>query len=392
MVAGFAEDIDSEDDSVAPAVTNHIDDDLDEKQIAKKPQKPSAAIAAELTSSEEEENEDNSDEDRKKGSKRENERSREKKGNEAGNEGVTLKLEMPVSSASPMLPVEDGFGLGSEDVDDWLNSPDTDPKVLFTLWPLKPLKFPFLSLYVSNRSIGENLLKYQWNLSSVIMSSILVTTLGYNALISQVEISCWSLLGFDGLIKGQSGFVQSWEVFEFSLTLNLVAWKAFFNAFWLSKAEYKSGQRIVKVIYIKCSLFHAIITYQFKTSELKKVEKLVKQTVQALKFVRLDWECACLYNLWDYILVGGPWKSNVDLEKSLKNGCNFCTVYHWSIVIIGFPRHISQRFQIWNWMGLINFVELDFVQRFIFLEEKRKAAPNENCHLLFGQLIFSGTI
>ena len=31
--------------------------------------------------------------------------------------------------------------------------------------------------------------------------------------------------------------------------------------------------------YIKCT----IINYQFKTSELKNVEKLVKQTVQALK-------------------------------------------------------------------------------------------------------------
>ena len=31
-------------------------------------------------------------------------------------------------------------------------------------------------------------------------------------------------------------------------------------------------------------LFYAIITYQFNTSELKNVEKLVKQTVQALQF------------------------------------------------------------------------------------------------------------
>ena len=31
------------------------------------------------------------------------------------------------------------------------------------------------------------------------------------------------------------------------------------------------------------SMFYAIINYQFKTSELKNVEKLVKQTVQALK-------------------------------------------------------------------------------------------------------------
>ena len=39
----------------------------------------------------------------------------------------------------------------------------------------------------------------------------------------------------------------------------------------------------VKVIYIKCSMFYAIINYQFKTSDLKNVENLVKQTVKALK-------------------------------------------------------------------------------------------------------------
>ena len=39
----------------------------------------------------------------------------------------------------------------------------------------------------------------------------------------------------------------------------------------------------LKVIYAECSMFYAIINYQFKTSELKNVEKLVKQTFQALK-------------------------------------------------------------------------------------------------------------
>ena len=39
----------------------------------------------------------------------------------------------------------------------------------------------------------------------------------------------------------------------------------------------------LKVVYIKCSMCFAIIDYQFKTSELKNVEKLVKQTVQALE-------------------------------------------------------------------------------------------------------------
>ena len=43
------------------------------------------------------------------------------------------------------------------------------------------------------------------------------------------------------------------------------------------------AQRILKVIYTKCSMFYSIINYQFKTSELKNVEKLVKQRVQALK-------------------------------------------------------------------------------------------------------------
>ena len=39
----------------------------------------------------------------------------------------------------------------------------------------------------------------------------------------------------------------------------------------------------LKVIYINCSVFYAITNYQCKTSELKNVEKLVKQTVQALE-------------------------------------------------------------------------------------------------------------
>ena len=63
-------------------------------------------------------------------------------------------------------------------------------------------------------------------------------------------------------------------------------------------------------------MFFAIINNQFKTSELKTVEKLVKQTVQALKpyYNRLGmW--GFLYNLWNYI-PSGPW-------KVLKNGCNF---------------------------------------------------------------------
>ena len=39
----------------------------------------------------------------------------------------------------------------------------------------------------------------------------------------------------------------------------------------------------LKVICIKRSMFYAIINYQFKTSELKNVEKLAKLTVKALE-------------------------------------------------------------------------------------------------------------
>ena len=53
----------------------------------------------------------------------------------------------------------------------------------------------------------------------------------------------------------------------------------------------------LNVIYIEFSMFYAIINYQFKTSELKTVENLVKQTVKALKPFGIDWECAVLYNL-----------------------------------------------------------------------------------------------
>ena len=66
-----------------------------------------------------------------------------------------------------------------------------------------------------------------------------------------------------------------------------MAWKEFFDAFWLSKTEINHSSENLKVIYIKCSMFYAIINYQFKTSELKNelknVKTWVKQTVQALK-------------------------------------------------------------------------------------------------------------
>ena len=133
MVAGFAEDIDSEDENFTPVTTNHINEDLNSRGIAKRPKKPTAAITVELTSSEEEEEEDKSDEEEKimenEKMEKENERTEAKKEEEGKKESVKLKLEMPVSSSSVMEPTVDGFGHEDEVVDDWLNSPDSEPKV-----------------------------------------------------------------------------------------------------------------------------------------------------------------------------------------------------------------------------------------------------------------------
>ena len=42
------------------------------------------------------------------------------------------------------------------------------------------------------------------------------------------------------LEKSLNFCASPWKVLEFSSTLNVVAWKVFFDAFWLSKTEYKS--------------------------------------------------------------------------------------------------------------------------------------------------------
>ena len=43
---------------------------------------------------------------------------------------MKLGFEIPAKSLMTEEPVVDGLGLATDDVDDWLNSPDTDPKVL----------------------------------------------------------------------------------------------------------------------------------------------------------------------------------------------------------------------------------------------------------------------
>ena len=102
----------------------------------------------------------------------------------------------------------------------------------------------------------------------------------------------WKVLDFRGspwipffLEKSWSFCASPWKVLEFSSTLNDVAWKEFFLMLFGCPRQTKNhSSENLKVIYIKYWKLYAIINYQFKTSEMKNVEKLVKQTVQVFKF------------------------------------------------------------------------------------------------------------
>ena len=59
--------------------------------------------------------------------------------------------------------------------------------------------------------------------------------------------------------------------------------ECFLMLFGCPRQNMNYSSENLKVIYTKCSMFYAIINCQFKTSELKNVQKLVKQTVQVLK-------------------------------------------------------------------------------------------------------------
>ena len=62
--------------------------------------------------------------------------------------------------------------------------------------------------------------------------------------------------------------------------MNVVAWKEFFDAFWLSKTIHENiNHSSENINYQLKTKLNYTINYQLKTSELKNVEKLVKQTV-----------------------------------------------------------------------------------------------------------------
>ena len=76
-----------------------------------------------------------------------------------------------------------------------------------------------------------------------------------------------------------------WKVVEFHFSLkspwiffNFEFYSGLEGIFWCCPRQNINHSSVnLKVYYVKCSIFYAMISYQFKTSELKNVEKLVKQ-------------------------------------------------------------------------------------------------------------------
>ena len=122
-----------------------------------------------------------------------------------------------------------------------------------------------------------------------------------------------------------------WKVLEFSSTLNVWPGKCFLMLFGCLRQNINHSSENLSVIYIKCSVFYAIINYQFKTSELKECREVGEANSSSLKVLLEYWEYVYFCTICEIIfLEGGPWKSNVVLEKSLENGCIFLYEPCWS--------------------------------------------------------------
>ena len=125
-----------------------------------------------------------------------------------------------------------------------------DPVLPFYLFQFNPLNpkikiwiFLLLPLFISYRSNGEKLIKYQANSSCMIMSVILMTPLLYKALIFQGEIWCWSLLGLKGLRGASFLTVESNIIIEIKLvhllTINEWGWVSY-EELWRSRRSPRS--------------------------------------------------------------------------------------------------------------------------------------------------------
>ena len=119
----------------------------------------------------------------------------------------------------------------------WLHTSDAS---VITTWrfglraPVVPRNYDVINVafsewqFLSYRSGGEKLVRYQENSSCVIMSVILMTTLFYKALTLHGEIWCWTLLGLKRLILGMKEgreirhqkFIVYFTVLERQLVIN----------------------------------------------------------------------------------------------------------------------------------------------------------------------------
>ena len=119
MVSGFAEDLDDDDlipSSKHPVSINHAIDQSEDSDVTEpqptKPLKPAILDVQDLSSSEE----DSTNVEEQKRKKEEEKKKKVKKSKE---KPVELVIKQPTEDFK--------FGTGS--VDDWLNSPDLEPKV-----------------------------------------------------------------------------------------------------------------------------------------------------------------------------------------------------------------------------------------------------------------------
>ena len=197
--------------------------------------------------------------------------------------------------------------------------------------PFKPqdqnLNSHLLPLFVSYRSNGEKLIKYQVNSSCVIMFIILITTLFYKALILQGEIWCWSLLGLKGLkvtcpAKNSTGpglldrtFLEScnvwlglqrhWHISEpwvFFDNTNIDIWT---KISWCHNTQrYAASTNLCNHRWsLKClaqALFLALVKIY---TWLKQVKKQKIYALHASHFVIFIWTKKCKCTIWHLSVV-----------------------------------------------------------------------------------------
>ena len=83
--------------------------------------------------------------------------------------------------------------------------------------------------------------------------------------------------------------------------------------FGFPRQNINHSSETFKVIYVKHCLFHARINYQFKTSELKNVKKLVEETLQALwSCYRMDMKNKHFFTMCEITFLVSRWSLKIE--------------------------------------------------------------------------------